>query len=32
MKKDVTYNTFVPLNVYDYKAQFTEFKKANNWQ
>jgi len=25
-------NTFVPLNVYDYKSQLTEFKKANNWQ
>ena len=24
-------NTFVPSDVYDYKAEFAEFKRANNW-
>ena len=24
-------NIIVPLNVYDYKTEFVEFKKLNNW-
>ena len=28
---DIKLKVLVPLNVYDYKAEFIEFKKINNW-
>ena len=28
---DIKMNIFVPSNVYDYKAEFIEFKELNNW-
>lgn len=28
---DIKLNILVPSNVYDYKDEFIEFKKINNW-
>ncbi len=31
MGDSINLNTIIPSNVFDYKAEFVELKKINNW-